>query len=114
MNSPRYSAAQNGWIASATCALEKRTIDTPGNLGSRIGDATHPQRGSRRRARVDRRYGSPYGLTSAPTDAHPTTNVGRPLSALSAQPRVAITARTQGSLIGTLNSMWRSAMTRRA
>jgi len=33
--------------------LEKRTIDTPGNLGSRIGDATHPQTGSRRRARVD-------------------------------------------------------------
>jgi len=28
MNSPRCSAAQNGWIASATCALEKRTIDT--------------------------------------------------------------------------------------
>lgn len=34
----------------------------------------------RRRAHVDRRYGSPYGLTSATTDAQPTTNLGRSLS----------------------------------
>ena len=47
------------------------------------------------------RVGSPSGLAFAPTDAHTIKRPGRFPQRAPGQPRVAITARTQGSLSGT-------------
>src|SRR6266536_5821577 len=87
MNSPACSAAQNGCTASATCTLANRTIDTPGPSVAGYATPTPASPGaSRRRARVDRRYGSRYALTSAPIDAHLTTSAGWSLCELAVRP----------------------------
>src|SRR5215211_3326132 len=100
MNSPRCSAAQNGWIASATISLAKRGIEPPyvGSGNRPRADASPPGRlaarrpplrlALRARLRGDRRRPHQANRTSLPAPSYKTG--------------VAITARIRGTLNGLL------------
>ena len=96
MNSPRCSAAQNGCTTSGTWALTNRAIHSSSTEQPRRTTPAPDESPAIPRA-VDRRLGSPYGLASATTDAHPIKRPGRLPSASPRRPRVALTARTQGT-----------------
>src|SRR5215211_2508799 len=99
MNSPRCSAAQNGWIASATISLAKRGIEPPyvGSGNRPRADASPPGRlaarrpplrlALRARLRGDRRRPHQANRTSLPAPSYKTG--------------VAITARIRGAPNGT-------------
>src|SRR3954469_7977987 len=75
MNSPRCSAAQNGCTTSGTWPVTNRAIHPSSQEAEE--DSARARRGPGDPARADRRYGSPSGLASATTDAHPLKRPGR-------------------------------------
>src|SRR4051794_7651292 len=84
MNSPRCSAAQNGCTTSGTWPVTNRAIHPSSQEAEE--HSARARRGPGDPARADRRYGSPSGLASATTDAHPIKRPGRLLQPLPDDP----------------------------